>query len=400
MLVQLPKMFLTDTVTGETRGWFTADRSESYNTRRQVRFYTGGRKRAIGPRGMAGAWKFTLMELTLTDVADLKVWLTSGALVFARDHRGRALYGTFFAIDVAENRPDFTYRATITLLGQHVADGGLDVYDVTPIVLPPPIPTGIAGAADNQHTAFNATTSGGSIGVPDVTAPANAHTAFNPTVTATASTVVELGTTAFASANAATVTTASFTPTANSLVVAYCAQGNGSGGAASLGTVSSSIGGTTGWVRLTGLGDNWGVAEIWAKDAGASPSASTVTYDPGGTGTSGTTCIVAWYGGALPVASQPGGSGNNGSGSTAFTISITAAAIGSFIVGAVGRASSPITYTAAAGTTILGQFSGSAGDTACAFRRSVVTTATGATSIGFSATTLEQNMAAAEIKPA
>lgn len=469
MLVSLQRMWLSDVATGETLGWYTDDsREQSYNTRGEVRFYAGGRQRSIGPAGTAGQWKFTLMQMTLGDVVTLKSWLANSTLILARDHRGRAMYGKFFGVDIAENKPDLTYRATITVHGLNVVDGGLDTAEVgLPVADSTVFNTN--APAENAHTAYDAQPNPKTVSAEDtVTAhtaydaaaslnvhtdvnagsSAITHTAFDvtpqidvyaPAVTAdfnmdnepatvnlglpaaiyvqptlrwrtpppvrrakiykppTVSAVIEAGTTAFASGNTATITTASYTPSAGSLVVAYCALGNGSGNPASEGSVNDSLGAT--WTQLAGYGDLDGVAEIWAKDAGASPSSQTATYDPGGSGASGNVICVRWYSGALAVASQPGGTSTTGSGSTAYQISVTAASVGSFIVGAIGRAISGLTYTADANTTIIGQFNGSLGDTAALYRRTVITTATGSTTIGFSATTGTQHMAAAEIKP-
>jgi hypothetical protein len=211
--------------------------------------------------------------------------------------------------------------------------------------------------------------------------------------------VVEIGTTAYVTANAATVVSASHTPAANSLLVAYCSMGNGTGGASSLGTVTDSVGGT--WTRLVGNASaSGGVAEIWVKDAGASPSAQTVTYDPGGAGASGLNLIVKWYSGARLAASQPGGTAGV-AGTSAYTASLTTTQVGSIVAGAFGRATDAVTVTANANTTILGQVNGSAGDTAALFRSISQTVTPGATTYGFTNTAAVTNwMALAEIIPA
>jgi hypothetical protein len=122
-------MWLTSVVTGESRGWYSSDRDQSYSVRGEVRAYAGGRQRAVGSTGMAGAWKFTLMELSLADTVFLRTWLDTGVTVFARDHRGQSMYGTFFQVDIAENKatswdsPQNTYRAAIAVLAVDVVEG-------------------------------------------------------------------------------------------------------------------------------------------------------------------------------------------------------------------------------------------------------------------------------------
>lgn len=130
MLIQLTKMWITSVVTGDTFGWYTDPaRDQGYAVRGEIRTYAGGRQRAVGSIGTAGVWSFTLMELTLTDVDQLREWLSSGVTVYARDHRGQSMYGTFFALDVAENQavlytdPTNTYRGSVTLQQVHVVEG-------------------------------------------------------------------------------------------------------------------------------------------------------------------------------------------------------------------------------------------------------------------------------------
>lgn len=209
--------------------------------------------------------------------------------------------------------------------------------------------------------------------------------------------VTNAGGAAYASANTATITTASFTPASNSLLVATCAMGNGTGGASSLGTVTDSLTGT--WTRLAG--DNIsgeGVAEVWCCDIGTA-AAMTVTYDPGGAGASGLSLSVRSYTGARPTASQSGATATNSTG-TAQAVSITTTTTNSLVVGAYGRATSAITLTANANTTIAGQVNGSAGDTSSDFTASANTGTPGATSYGFTNTAGGANsIALVEILP-
>jgi hypothetical protein len=212
--------------------------------------------------------------------------------------------------------------------------------------------------------------------------------------------VTRLGATAYTSANAATVTTPSFTPADSTLLVVYCSMGNGTGGASSLGQVSDSVNGTTGWVRLAGdASATGGVAEIWARDIGTGAS-MTVTYDPGGAGASGLDIIAEWYSNARPVASQPGATATNG-GTTAYTTTVTTTVSGSIVAGALGRATDAQTVTANGMTTKLGQVNGTSGDTAALFRSTSLTGITGTLVLGFTNPAAGANrMALAEILPA
>jgi len=211
-------------------------------------------------------------------------------------------------------------------------------------------------------------------------------------------TVTEFGSTSYTTANAATVTTGSFTPASNTLLVAYCSMGNGAGSASSLGTVTDSLSGT--WTRLAGdASATGGVAEIWCRDIGASPSAMTVTYDPGGSAASGLDIICKWYGGAALTASQPGATATLG-GTTAYTLAITTTTTGSLVAGAYGRATDAQTLVANGSTTILGQVNGSSGDTAALFRATSQTGTPGSTTLGFTnAASGANRMALAEILP-
>lgn len=216
-------------------------------------------------------------------------------------------------------------------------------------------------------------------------------------------TVVEGGTTAVATANTETVTTASFTPAAGSLLLAIAACGNGDAFTTALGAVTDSVGGT--WTRLAGEVDAFGAtAEIWARDAGAAPAATTVTYNPGGGGpadepTSGLLVVAKYLLGAKPLAAQPGATALNG-GTTAYTKAIVVQATGSLIFGAHGSHSRSDTLTGNANTTILGQTNGPSGDTACAYRATNVGTP-GSITLGFTTAVFGvQRQALVEILPA
>jgi hypothetical protein len=130
MILQLTKLWLTSVLSGESHGWYTdPERDQSYSTKGEIRTYAGGRQRAIGSVGVAGSWKFTLVEMSLADTVILRTWLDAGVTVFARDHRGQSMYGTFFGVDLSEiramtyNSPQNLYRASITLQAVDVVEG-------------------------------------------------------------------------------------------------------------------------------------------------------------------------------------------------------------------------------------------------------------------------------------
>lgn len=128
MLVQLTKFWLTNLVTQEHFGRYSApDRPKSSSVQGEVRRYAGGRMRAVGVLGTSAQWGVTLVELTLDDVELLELWMSQGVTVFARDHRGASMYGTFFQVDVDELRavtyPFAVYTATIQIQRVDVVEG-------------------------------------------------------------------------------------------------------------------------------------------------------------------------------------------------------------------------------------------------------------------------------------
>lgn len=209
--------------------------------------------------------------------------------------------------------------------------------------------------------------------------------------------VIELGTTGNTTGNTATVTSGSFTPAPNTLLVAYCMGGNGSAQASNnTGTVTDSLGGT--WTRK-GLDVSTfaGEAAIWVRDIGPTPAAMTVTFDPGGAMASGLMIRCTWYGNARPAAQQPGTVALNALAGT-YSVSITPTATGSLLAGAFSRATDSQTLTANANTTAQGSFSGSAGDVVSAFRGTALSVAGQAVTLGFSNATGAGNNAIAVVE--
>jgi hypothetical protein len=128
MMIQLTKMWLTSVVSAESLAAQTDPaRDQSYSVQGSIRTYAGGRQRAVGSIGASGTWGFTLTELTLANTLTLRTWMEAGVTVFARDHRGQSMYGTFFAVTIAENRAQLyanaTYTATIALQAVDVVEG-------------------------------------------------------------------------------------------------------------------------------------------------------------------------------------------------------------------------------------------------------------------------------------
>jgi hypothetical protein len=127
VIVNLTRMWLVNVVTVETLSAQTdPTRSQSYSVDGAVRTYAGGRQRAVGSVGLHGSWKFTLVELVLSQIDTLQAWMDAGITVLARDHRGQSMYGTFFQIDVGENMGTgllSTYTAALELQTVSVVEG-------------------------------------------------------------------------------------------------------------------------------------------------------------------------------------------------------------------------------------------------------------------------------------
>lgn len=130
MIIQLTRLFLTSVVSGETYGWYTdRSRDQTYSVKGEIRTYAGGRQRAVGSIGASGSWAFTLVDLSLADTVVLRTWMESGVTVFARDHRGQSMYGTFFQVDIGEmpvatwNSPNNLFTAAITVQAVDVVEG-------------------------------------------------------------------------------------------------------------------------------------------------------------------------------------------------------------------------------------------------------------------------------------
>lgn len=129
MIVQLTRLWMTSVVTGESFGWYTdPSREQTYSVKGEIRTYAGGRQRAVGSVGASGSWRFTLVELTLADTAQLREWMEAGVTIYARDHRGQSMYGTFFEVGMGEY-PAVTYTSATNLYTANITLQAVDVVE-------------------------------------------------------------------------------------------------------------------------------------------------------------------------------------------------------------------------------------------------------------------------------
>lgn len=203
---------------------------------------------------------------------------------------------------------------------------------------------------------------------------------------------------AYATSGTDAASSASFTPTAGSLIVAIAANGNGNQITGTGFTISDTFGGTASgaWTTLVayvGSGGS-GLAGVWVKDAGASPSAGVVTVTAAPSTCLDTVLIVRQFAGAKAAASQNGKTGT--ATGTIATISITPNATGSQIVGAYGNGNN-VTGIDASGTTGYGNTNGASGSSEGCFEGTSLTTAGTAQTLGVTVAQAAMAIAAAEI---
>lgn len=129
-------------------------------------------------------------------------------------------------------------------------------------------------------------------------------------------------------------TTASFTPVADCLIVAVAICGNITGTGTLTAPVTDSLGST--WTLLErSNAAGTGCVEVWAMDAGSSPSARTVTVTgTGGAQAVGVALTVKCLTGANPVASCLGATAET-AGTNAYTISHTSTTTDALVIGGV-----------------------------------------------------------------
>jgi hypothetical protein len=197
------------------------------------------------------------------------------------------------------------------------------------------------------------------------------------------------------------VTSGSFTPTAGSLLVLVAGIGNG-GGITTTGVTFTGTGffSAVTWTPLkTQFSGTGGNAGVWCLDAGASPTAGTVTATCAPTTAHGIGIVIRQFAGAAAAASQNGvTAGVTGSGLA--TIGITPLTTGSQVVGGFGDGQTNVAVVANAATTIYGQGTdGTGGSTFATFEATAQSVANTAQTLGFTVAYSLNAFALAEIIP-
>jgi hypothetical protein len=184
-------------------------------------------------------------------------------------------------------------------------------------------------------------------------------------------------------ATTTSATTASFTPPANTLLVAVAECGNTTGTGTVTAPVTDSL--SSSWTLLhRANGDGNGSTEVWAMDTGSSPAARTVTV----TGTGGAQAIgvalnVTVLAGTKPAATVEGASAAANA-TTAYTVTITTTAAGSLVVGGITRWISAVTLVTDAATRSWQSVSDATNtESYGAWRAAAVTGTPGATTFGY-----------------
>ncbi len=197
---------------------------------------------------------------------------------------------------------------------------------------------------------------------------------------------------------AAAYTSPSFTPKPNELLVALVLIGNSAGQTITSCTVTGS-GGT--WTKLKGSTFNSnGWAGVWAMDAGAAPSAQTITVTQGAlTITDPNVHVIAFVNAANTAAQavQAALNAQTATGTTT-TVSVTPAETGSQVVASLGSYNGSAIAVAAA-TDQFSQVIGGSGDTEVVMEANTLTTATVAQAVG-TASIGGTGLTAVEIIPA
>jgi hypothetical protein len=217
------------------------------------------------------------------------------------------------------------------------------------------------------------------------------------TANVTGSGVVQFGTSpARATNTGSAATTASFTPQANSLLVAVVATG---AVAAPITTaVTDSLSGS--WTLILRYNTNEDAAtEVWMQDVGASPAARTVTSTA--SGAVGLDLSVVNFTGAADVATHVSTAAKAGTGATSLTRALTPTASQGYIVGAISYVVAGQSWTANAATSIAAPFGttndGTNGCTHAEFISANRTVATVAQTLGFTNTAVATNGVVVEI---
>jgi hypothetical protein len=202
----------------------------------------------------------------------------------------------------------------------------------------------------------------------------------------------------YASGTALVAVTGTFTPVANSLLVAAVAIGNGNKVAGSGSSAVTDSRGLT-WTLLAreAVGGD-ATAEIWSRD-GTTSLAMTVTATSQITGQIDVGLQIWSLTGAAVQAGQTGATKIQAT--TSFSAPIVTTTAGSWVAGALGYADLQITLTANGITTIDGQVQQTGGgDTEGAFHATSTTGTPGSTTLGCTNSTgFAPALALAEILP-
>lgn len=201
----------------------------------------------------------------------------------------------------------------------------------------------------------------------------------------------------FANGTALTAVTGSFTPAANTLLVAVASIGNGND-VAGLGStaITDSRGGSWTLLKRQATTAN-STSEVWCRDGGTS-LAMTVTATSQVVGQIDVALEVWSLTGAAVTASQTGAT--KGQATTACSAPIVTTTTGAMVFGALGYTLAGVTLTANGVTTVGGQINGTAGDTEATYRATSTVGTPGSTTIGFTDTlAANTTMALAEILP-
>lgn len=195
-------------------------------------------------------------------------------------------------------------------------------------------------------------------------------------------------------------TTASFSPQANTLLVALVAV-DGAATLATTAAITDSLSGT--WtllirenVKITGtLG---GSSEVWCRYLSSAPGSMTVTSTWSVNGQPGGNLVVRSLLGADPT--QPGATGVSGAASINPVASLTPTVIGSWVYGAILDYTTNATLVANANTTIIDQYvDATNGDTWGTIKGATAVSSLSSTSYGCTNVSADYNIAIAEILP-
>jgi hypothetical protein len=253
-------------------------------------------------------------------------------------------------------------------------------------------------AVNNNWATFQYQEQGTATGASEAVTVANSATAqsfllaLNPPI-------IESSTApAAVTATTTSVTTASFTPVANSLIVAIGICGNNTGSGTLTAPVTDSLGST--WTLLKRAnGGAAGSVDIWAMDAGSSPAARTCTVTgTGGANAVGVALCVKVLVGPKPAATVVGASGS-AAGTTAYSLALTSTITGSLVVGGLVDVVAAGALTANANTTAWQSVSDATNtEKYGAWRGQALVVTPGAVTYGYTnATGDNQNLAAVEL---